>query len=225
MLLIQVSAQKTFYGAAGYNLSIMKSEGLDYVVDRYNATRSYLDDQMDYMHYYDGIHLAIGAGQGPVLITFGFTQRQSKSSASGKDQTGTVQQRDLKNKWNTYDMGIAFGFNSDHLGLYLGCSMGINAEKTLTRVGSADEVGTANFEKVNSQYKAGFDPYISIAVPMGGAAFIIKPYFSWTPVKTDYYKLNQFINPYTYANDPVNIEGRLTGYGCTISLGFYDYSE
>ncbi len=222
-----VSAQHAYYFGAGYNASVLHSDGLDYVIDRYNETRTYLDDEMEYCRYYDGITTHVGGTASAFAWDFGFTQRASTVSASGEDVTGTIQQRDLKSKWNTWDIGLGVCLGAeDNFALMIGINTGIDSEKQLTRADSPENINTANFEKVNSQYKVGFEPFVQfIAATDNGFGIMFKPYFSWTPVTTDYYELNSYINPYTYANDPMTIEGRLTGFGISLSLLYYEMND
>jgi len=208
------------YGGLGYNASYLKSEGLDFVIDRYNETRPYLTTIMPYNRYYDGITAHFGGAANYFAYDIGFTYRSSVVSASGIDGSGIEVQRDLKNKWNTWDfsMGINLG-NSDTKALTIGINTALDSEKTLTRSDTPDKIGVANFAKVNSAFKIGFEPYIQLILATEeGFGILLKPYYSWTPVKTDYSELNQYINPYTYINDPIPIEGKLSGFGINIIL-------
>lgn len=208
------------YGGLGYNASYLKSEGLDFVIDRYNETRPYLTTIMPYNRYYDGITAHFGGAANYFAYDIGFTYRSSVVSASGIDGSGIEVQRDLKNKWNTWDfsMGINLG-NSDTKALTIGINTALDSEKSLTRSDTPDKIGVANFAKVNSAFKIGFEPYIQLILATEeGFGILLKPYYSWTPVKTDYSELNQYINPYTYINDPIPIEGKLSGFGINIIL-------
>ena len=150
-----LTAQNYYYRGIGYNAALLKSEGLDFVIDRYNQTRSYLDDKMEYCHYYDGPSFRSGLSYNHFFIDFGFTYRSCKVSASGIDASGVRQQRDLKNKWNTFDLALGLGAGAnENIALAFGVNIGLNAEKTLTRADTPDKIGVANFAKVNSQFKS-----------------------------------------------------------------------
>ncbi len=222
-----LTAQNYYYRGIGYNAALLKSEGLDFVIDRYNQTRSYLDDKMEYCHYYDGPSFRSGLSYNHFFIDFGFTYRSCKVSASGIDASGVRQQRDLKNKWNTFDLALGIGAGAnENIALAFGVNIGLNAEKTLTRDDTPDKIGVANFAKVNSQFKIGFEPFAQLILATDkGLGLAFRPYFSWTPVQTDYYELNSYINQYTYVNDPLSIKGKLSGFGLSVILVYYTYSD
>ena len=223
----KVQAQDIFYAHIGYNAAVLKSEGLDFVVDRYNETRAYLTEPMPYPHYYDGLTLHVGGASSAFMYDFGLTYRSNVVSATGIDATGFEVQRDLKNKWNTFDvgLGVCVGGN-EQFALMIGVNSAINSEKALTRADYPEDIGKANFEKVNSQFKIGFEPFVQMIVTNeNGVGLLFKPYYSWSPILTEYTELNSYINPYTYVGDPYPIEGRLTGFGLSVSLVRYDYSN
>lgn len=220
-------AQGYDYFGIGYNAALLKSEGLDFVVDRYNETRPYLTTQMPHPQYFDGISIHGGVGKGALLLNFGYTQQSCVVSASGIDATGVEIQRDLKDKWNTIDVGLGVNLgNSETKALALGVNFGLNSEKSLTRSDIPDDIGKANFEQVQKQFKIGISPFLQFIVASdGGAGLLIRPYYAWSPVKTEYSELNGFINPYTAVGDPYPIEGTLQGFGVTVLLVMMDGYE
>lgn len=220
-------AQGTAYFGLGYNMSFFQSDGLDFVVDRYNETRTYLDEPMPYCRYFDGLSLHFGGSKGAFMVDGGFTFRSTIVSASGTDASGIVQQRDLKDKWNTFDLGLGANIGaSDNFSLAIGINTGVDSEKSLTRADTPDNIGVANFEKVNSQYRIGFEPFIQFIIASeGGVGLKIRPYYSFSPVTTDYYDLNAYINPYTYAGDPITIPGKLSGFGITLEFCYFEFND
>lgn len=216
-------SQGFYYAGGGYNAAFLKSEGLDYVINRYNETRPYLDETMPSPHFYDGLTFHFGGAANAFFWDFGFTYRSCVVSATGVDASGTEQQRDVKNKWNTFDVGLGVNLgNSDTKALMIGINTGLNSEKSLTRADTPEDIGIANFAKVNSQFKIGFEPFVQFIVATeNGLGILFKPYYSWSPIKTDYTELNAYINQYTYINDPSPIEGVLKGFGLSIMLVGY----
>jgi hypothetical protein len=147
-------SQGFYYAGGGYNAAFLKSEGLDYVINRYNETRPYLDETMPSPHFYDGLTFHFGGAANAFFWDFGFTYRSCVVSATGVDASGTEQQRDVKNKWNTFDVGLGVNLgNSDTKALMIGINNGLNSEKSLSRADTPEDIGVANFAKVNSQFK------------------------------------------------------------------------
>jgi len=213
-------AQSYNYFAIGYNASMLSSDGLNYVVDRYNETRTYLDVTMPHPQYFDGLAVRFGASPGVILADFGFTGQSCKVSASGVDVTATEVQRDLKDKWNTYDVGLGFNLlKRDNAIIALGANFGINSEKIYTRVDAPENIKDQDFELVQKTFKVGIAPFLQFMI-LGdnGSGLLLRPYYAWSPMPTDYAALNAAINPATYANDPETIEGTLTGFGVNITL-------
>lgn len=218
MCIGHISAQGYDYLGLGYNMGFLRSEGLDFVVDRYNETRPYLNDQMEQPRYFDGFAIHGGVGRGLLLLNLGYTQQSSKVSAEGTDATATTVQRDLKNKWNTFDLGIGLNIADGDRGAFgLGVNMGLNSEKALTRTGAPDDIGKEKFEEVQKQFKVGFSPFVQIILTGdSGTGLLIRPYYAWSPMTTDYTELNAAINPATAAGDPTPLEGDLKGFGITL---------
>ena len=222
-----VKAQTYGYIGLGYNMSFLQSDGLDYVISRYNETRTYLDEQMKDPRYFDGMAIHFGLSQNAFLFDFGYTQQSCVVGAEGVDLSGVVQRREVKNKWNTIDFGFGVSLgNSETKALALGVNVGLNSEKSLTRADTPDKIGVANFAQVQKQFKIGLSPFVQFAVcSEDGFGVIFKPYYAWSPVKTDYTELNKYINPYTAPGDPSPIEGTLKGFGITVMLAFIDAEE
>ena len=219
-------SQSYGFGGIGYNMSFLQSDGLDFVIGRYNDTRAYLTETMENPRYFDGISIHFGGAQKAFLFDFGYTQQSCVVSASGVDQSGIEQQRDVKDKWNTIDIGLGVSAGaSDHFSLAAGVNFGLNSEKYLTRAETPDNIGTANFAQINKQFKFGISPFVQFTITGESAGLLIRPYYAWSPVKTDYYDLNAYINPYTYILDPINIEGTLKGFGVSVLFILYEYQD
>lgn len=222
-----LKSQGYYYAGIGYNMAFLHNEGMDFVVDRYNDTRAYLDEPMEYPRYYDGASIHFGGAAKAFMFDLGWTVRSCKVSAVGIDLSGTEQQRDLKSKWNTFDMGLGISLGGSHsFAMMFGVNTGIGNEKQYTRIDAPDDVHTADYEKINSNFKIGFEPFVQFILSSAdGMGLLIKPYYSLTPLMSDYYALNEGLNPNTYLNDPLTIEGRLTGFGISFIIVAYGYDN
>lgn len=221
---VRLSAQGYDYFGIGYNMAFLQSEGLDFVTNRYNETRPYLYDQMDEPRYFDGLSIRGGLARNAFLVDFGYTQQSCVVSAEGIDATGVAIQRDLKNKWNTLDVAFGVNVGDGEKGAFaLGVNFGLNSEKSLTRSDTPDNIGKANFAQVQKQFKVGISPFVQLILAgEGGAGVLIRPYYAWSPVTTDYSELNAYINPYTAVGDPNPLDGDLKGLGVTVLIVGFD---
>jgi len=213
-----LSAQ-TGYFSFGYNGNMFQSEKLDFVIDRYNETRTFLDVTMEYPHYLDGFDIHAGGGK-QVIFDFGFSWRSSYVHASGVDASGINQQRDLKYKFGAFDIALAVNVTGDaETKLAIGYNQTLGSEKVYSRVAPVEEVENTDYEKMLIDFNPGGDVFLQLLLPFSGSGgLIIKPYYHFSYGKTDYAPLNNTLNPATAgADDPV-LESRLGGFGASIML-------
>ncbi|MBC8172337.1 MAG: hypothetical protein H7X71_00400 [Chitinophagales bacterium] len=228
LLLLQYKAhaQGAYFGM-GYNTTFAGADELDFVINRYNETRNYLDMEMELPHFQDGFVLHIGIHAGAFLLDVGYTGRSAKVSATGTDVTGTHQQRDFKTKMNSIDIGLGgvLAQNSD-LAFALGINTAMGNEKSQTRSGLSDDINTIDYLDIDKSFTIAFEPFMQfIFSPTEDLAFIIKPYYHMRLMKIDYAPVNAAMNPSTAGNDPFIMEGKQKGFGISVMMGSYSFSD
>ena len=202
---------------AGYHMGFFVNDSLKYVIDRYNETRNFLDKELKYPNYMDGLHFEIAFGT-PVYFSLGYVGQTAQSHAEGVDNTGTLQRRVIKYSYHTFDMGV--GYFKIPVGGGFGFKFGSEALKS--KVGPAEEVKNIQFSDVQSDLQASLSAFLVFLAPLSdGIGLYVKPYFMLSLFRTDYANFNAFINPATYLNDPTFIRGRLGGLGCSFMLAGY----
>ncbi len=209
------------YFSVGYNGNIFKSEKLDFVIDRYNETRAYLDKTMDYPHYIDGLDLHFGGGS-KVIFDIGYAWRGAEVSASGIDASGINQQRDLKYKFGVWNFALAYNFlNSTDFMLALGYNQTLGSEKIESRVGPAADIENENYTDIIKSFSPAAEFFIQVGVPLTErAGLLIKPYYHLNLVETDYGDVNRAINPATAAADDFELLSAPGGFGISIMAAF-----
>lgn len=214
------------YFSVGYNGNMFKSENLDFVIDRYNETRTYLDKTMDYPHYLDGLDLHIGGGS-KMLFDIGYAWRGAEVSANGIDATGVDQQRDLKYKFGVWNFALAYNFlNSTNFMLALGYNQTLGSEKIYTRVGPATDIENENYEDIIKSFSPAAEFFVQIGVPLTeSVGLLIKPYYHLNLVETDYGDVNRMINPATAAADDYELPSKPMGFGISVMAAFGSFGD
>lgn len=209
---------------AGYNTALMRSDGLDYVIKRYNTMHPNFGGPLENCRFYDGPAVYVAAGIKELYVDIGYVSRSCKISSHSTDANDGIYQRDLKNKFNTFNIGVGWAAVARPrfaLGLGIGTALGF--DKVHTRYGRTESISKSGYGKPVSQFKAAFEPFITIVTASPhGRGIMIKPYASWTPFKTDYRKLNLKMNPDGYMFDaPASVQSGLMGFGLTVTLNLY----
>lgn len=208
------------YMSMGYNANLFESEQLNFVVDRYNETRTYLDEEMAHPNYFDGFEIHAGGGDN-VLVDIGFAWRSSKVSASGVDASGTNQQRDLKYKFGSFEFGIGYVAVKGEIKIAAGYNQTLGSEKAYSRVDLAEEVNSTDYDLVFKSFNPGADIFILFIFPVAdGNAILLRPYYHFSYGTTDYAGLNEALNPATAAADPQVLESSFKGFGASLQIGF-----
>jgi hypothetical protein len=203
----QVQAQDVnTYFHIGYNASFPTGlDSLNYVIDRYNETRSYLDVQMEQITYLDGMTLNWGVYAGPVLFGFGYTGGGQKRYGQGVDATSNLMRRDLKVKSRMFDMDLGVRMINSSVGhLTLGSTFIFSSFVVKTRVAEESQIKKTDWTKINDGDTFMFG--ISIFLRWAGKnGFFLQPYYTFTPgdiFTQDMTVVNSAINSYTFAADP-----------------------
>lgn len=173
---------------------------------------------------YDGVAVYAAAGIRGLYLDAGFVSRSCKVSSRSIADNADVLQRDLKNKFNTINIGVGWtAVAQPRFGLGFGVGTALGFDKVLTRIGKVESVQHAGYGKPVSQFKAAFEPFMTIIIASpNGRGIMIKPYASWTPEKTDYRKLNLKLNPDGYMYDaPSSVQSALIGFGVTATFNLY----
>jgi hypothetical protein len=219
-LILQTGLLHAQYGyiALGYNGNYLSAENLDFVIDRYNETRVYLDDQMEYPHYLDGFDIHIGGGD-KVLVDVGYTWRSAKVSASGVDASLTEQQRDLKFKFGAFDFGLGFNVINSGTVVSIGYNLTVGTEKYFSRLAPVGDVDKEDYDLIFKSFNPGGDVFIQFLFPFSdNNSLLIKPYYHFSYVVTDYAALNEALNPATASFDEPILESQLGGFGCSVMI-------
>ncbi len=196
----------------GYNIGThTKTEGLDFVIGRYNTTRPWLSNKMKNPGFFRGMNYAMDIFIAKFVMSFEWTGRKSEVWARGVSTSGEVT-RDFKYYVNSFNFGLGKKIKSKKsgvMGKYFGADFSTITIKNYTRVYKTIETRPP-YEKINSEISLGFSPYLMFV----GNRFTTKIYYQFMLLDADYWEVNYKINTSTWAKD----DGQAS-LGNTSSLG------
>lgn len=203
---------------AGYGFSWLNSDGLNYVVDRYNSTRNYLTKEMEQPGTYSGFALNAGLNFVSIQMDVRYSSRSTQITSEGA-VSGTSFKREVDIDYNFYGFGIGFGDFNEAFGYSLGVDLEIISPGIVTRIDPGIET-----EVDISQFATAVSPQVVFFLRFGAEiplALSLRTYYTIGITDIDYAKLNETINPSTYLNDPTeNQSGKIGGLGIELQFGF-----
>ena len=219
-------AQMGFFGG-GANLSLAKSDALDFIVQRYNETRTdcnifCLSGQMEDFRNISGMCFGLGwVTGGGMAFDFTWSGRNDVVHAEGTPPGFSEQQRDVKLRANSFDLGIGYTSPEGTVRPGILVSTDLGAVKTFTRAGDKTNISSVEYENTMDDLSLGFtlSGNLYFVFGDGGIGFMLRPYYQFAVFDTDFYDLNAAINSATYINDDLESQiGRLSNYGLKIML-------
>lgn len=208
----------------GYNGSITNLSGINAVVDNYNDSRKWLDDEMGHFGYLDGFAMSIGGGFAHFWFDTGFDIRGQKQSASGTDLYGNYNTRELKvkNGCMLMNFGIIDAIGKNALGFGLRTEIG--TLKTKTRV-FGESFNKDKFEDIgysNIGMKLGPMVKFFTFIADNGTELSLGAYYTWSMFKYNYTNIDEILNNTDYNSiDQPKFDVRPNAFGIHISVGFY----
>lgn len=221
LLLFSQSSNAQFYIAGGYHVGFQDIDSLNFVIDRYNSTRAWLDEQMDEIKTTTGLTFSMGiAGYGLMSDITWVGRKQTTSAKGTAPGTGQIVQRDLLYKLNSFNVGAGFIFGQ-HTKMGFGLSTDFGSLKVLTRVGDPATIDEMDYESVLSEMNILTSIFAQIMLgnmARGGFGLMLRPYYQLPWFLTNFNALNETINAFTASADPYYIRSRPSSFGIQIML-------
>ncbi len=216
-----VSAQLSYF-TLGYGGNILNLSGINEVVDNYNSSRLWLDDEMKNFKYLDGIAISLGREINHVWVDLEYETRSKKRTASGTDLYGFYNSRDLKLKNNTIAITIGgTGGNKSGIGLGLRTEIGMVRLKTRVYGESYPKEKLENLMDPLISLK--FGPQIKVfGFVTDGLIITGSVFYTYSLLKYNVNELDADLNGsyYNYLNPPEEFDFRPNTFGFCMSLGF-----
>jgi len=226
--MIQQPAEGQTFFQIGYNAGFPDGlDSLNFIIDRYNDTRSYLDEEMKHVTYSDGMSMSFGSmikGTG-IFFGIGYTGAGKKIFAEGTDNSSKLIRRELKVKSRIFDIDLGFSImNTDNLKILLGTSYSFGSFVVKGRVAEESAIRKEKWELYNDGNNLFFSLGMFLRIAMSAGLFI-QPYFIFVPgdvFMNDVTEVNERINSNTYMNDPSPLRVKNNMFGVKIGLCLYN---
>ena len=222
--------ENRMYMAGGYNYQLASGGPLDYVIDRYNQTRSYLTDEMDKVNHMSGVAFSFGFGMGEdvefLLLEMGLTLGGSGTLSASGPVNGVQQVRDLKVKSFLINTGFAYLIQTEQKFEYgIGLFVDYGSFKVRTRTYNANQTAP-DFKDIADQANTlvGLTPTVFLDYNFSETFGItLRPFYRFQIYENDMSYVSKEINPNTYNNDDYeSTQGSmLGGFGGEIKAIFY----
>lgn len=213
-----------FYYTLGYNAGFPTGlEQLNFVIQRYNDTRTYLTEPMKKINYLDGFTFTMGGVVDIIFVDFGYTAGVQRRYAEGP-VSGVIMRRDLKVSSHVFDMNFGFcSADPNKGGFYFGASMNIGKLSIKSRVSELETIKSEKYYQINPYDDLIFTMGIFMKICIKNPGIYIQPYFQF-PLShifdSDMAGVNEVLNPNTYENDPspLNIHNGTFGIKIGVSM-------
>lgn len=211
--LVLSSMAQGLYLRGGYNTQFSRPNGLNYVVERYNETRTFLTQEMKPFNNLNGVTYGILAIVDHFYMEAQYDHRSQKRTSIGLDANNQELARQLRASINSFGFGFGYGTTDDGYGIAFGTRINVGPLRVRTKVGTLDEINDLDWEEddVHNQLHIDLDFNIKLIL----AYFIIEPYYTFQiiPEANNMAEVNEAINPMTFPNDPENIPFKSGGFG------------
>lgn len=199
------SGQFRIIAGAGYNYQYAPLKQLNYAINRFNETRSDLDQAMPGISTLNGPEITIGVGGASLSALFTYSLFRAERSGSWTEN-GAKKTKSLRMQSSQY--ALSFGKMPD-VGNTFAFGMGIELSLLKTRYLVDD--GNRVFNNVNEHMALGASPYIQLFFGLSEHLyFYLKPSYTLDAFYEDFYPMNEALNPLTAAQDKLihSHEGR-----------------
>ena len=195
---------------------------MNQVVDNYNISRSWLDQEMGTFGYLGGYSSEVGY-MNKIWLEGGFNWRYRKRKAFGTDLFGDFGTRQLKFKSSCYGATIGWGVFESGFGFGIGARTELGNTKLLSRVYYPEDSGKGKFEKVNDHFftlKSG--PAIRIIIPITGGVYAsLLLHYQYGIIGNNMTVSDQVINNTLYSGNQEIFDNSMHTFGFSISIGAY----
>lgn len=207
----------------GYNANFGSPKGVNYIVNRYNETRNYLNKEMTPFNNLDGLTVSFGFVYG-AYIDFGFIGRGQKRIA-----TGTVNGEDFKRYLRVRNNGMSIGIGipliTEDIKIIPGARLDVCFPKISSKIITENPSPYSDEDKWEHLY-TGTSSYIAPFVKIIIGPVNFEPYFAFGDKKLgNIATVNEKLNPGTYDKDPENIPFNHRGFGFRLTLSLFGEAD
>jgi hypothetical protein len=212
-----VSAQVNFFASGGYQANYSGLDRLNFVIGRFNETRSTIVDPMEEIHSLSGLSATAGIGGSNIALLVQYKRYDNNVKGTWLDN-GDRQTTALKLEANDY--GVAFGAVPG-IGNRITFGMGLEINFLDASISSKSS-NERHFQQINRYVILGFSPYAQLFVGIADHIYLyLKPSYTLDARFSDFYDVNKAINPATAQMDSdISHEGKFNRLGIYLGIVF-----
>jgi hypothetical protein len=208
----------------GYNAGFpLGLDSLNFVIDQYNGTRTYLDEPMKKINFLDGFTFGFGGIFEPGFYNVGFSVGVQRRFAEGVDISNVLVRRELKVNMTTFDFDFGLALCDVEKGaIFLGGSICLGGFTVKSRASAASEIRDQDWVRINPNHGLVFTCGFFLRFIIGNPGIFIQPYYQFTPgaiFYNDMTEVNEYLNPNTAVNDPSPLNIKNHTFGIKVGIG------
>ncbi len=211
--------------AVGYRVGSGTFTPLDFVIGRYNDTRTaILTKKMDKITSLSGPVYSVGYNYGE----FGFEIEIPNLKSETVSAETSTSIRELYMKMSGFEINFSYGkqiFKEGALYGFIGGSLSVDkADPTiLTRTYNKTATAPTYSEiKAGGSINMGIGPYVSAHLAFTSLAIFaeVRPFYKFSVTGADFYDVNAYLNQYTFFNDNIDdTKGSMNYFGVNAKVG------
>lgn len=207
------------------NQSLLRMDSLDFVIDQYNDTRTYLDREMRDLANPSGVTIQYGVFTGRLLVEIGYTAQKRKTYAQGIDPSGQEVRRDLRLRQNAFEAGLGYRvFGGEWGGITPGVKASAGTFSVSTRVAPVDELKEEKYESLVREFNPTAMAYLQImlgSIHSSNLKLMFTPYYQWGFKQVDMAPVHLAINPASATGDQIPLPVQSTAFGVKLQVAFF----
>jgi hypothetical protein len=216
--------------AVGYRVGSGTFKPLDFVIGRYNDTRSYLTKKMDKVSSLSGIVYSIGYnfGEGGFELELPNLKSETVSAEGIQPANQTAVVRELYMKMSGFELNFSYAapiFQSGALFGFVGGSASVDkADPTIyTRLyNKGTTPGDFGQVKAGGSVGMGIGPLLAVHLALPSVMLFgeVRPFYKFSITGADFYDVNRLLNPDTWTRDDIDdTQGSMNYLGVNARIG------
>ena len=211
-LLLSSLLSAQFYGRVGYCANYYNMRNYNAMVDRYNETRPWLNEKMDYLYLMHGLDIGVGVMGGFNGIEFYFRTSSGTVTASGSPNGGPVQTRHLKAR-DSY-----FGYEMHRR---VAGPVALSLAGEISRFSTFTKVDDAEFTRTDKKMSFGLTPGIKVVLGRKAIKPMLSLYYTFPFIWENHSNAWATLDQNNYRSEPADhFRARAGHFGISLSLAF-----
>ncbi len=214
------------YLGGGYRWNWSPLNGENAFIDAYNASRPWLDTQMEELNSVNGFGFSGGFGAANIWLGFDYFGRKQATLANGlAPATNTLMERELLVRNNVTNINLGFAAGDENAGITFGLQTSIVTQKVKTRVYEIGEDKGEWLEPAGNSLNLSMGPALNLLIASEAAPIGLNFHvaYTWGLFATNWGQLDEEINGtnYYYEDYPETFDSRPNYFSIGVGIWFF----